>query len=317
MLILPALIQYLPVLKSPTTPPLIHEQSVLPDQSPLKVKWNDFPHFTFPWHAHGEMEMVFVLQSSGTRFVGDSMEAFTEGDLVLVGSRLPHYWKNNQDYYNENSGLRVQAIVVQFSPDFMEKAIQNYPEMSAIRDLWLRAGRGVHFPFPENEDLGPLLKKLYDLKGFARLLCFLDLLNKMARSPHYRLLASPEYAVQPSLLGEHRLEKVLNFIHLNYTRTLRLEELAAHVGMNPAAFSRYFKQRTGQTLVRYVNEMRVGYACKLLQEGAPSITQVCFDCGFNNLSNFNRFFKNRMGVSPREYLAVFQENGVQSPGKEA
>ena len=98
---------------------------------------------------------------------------------------------------------------------------------------------------------------------------------------------------------------------------MRLEELAAHVGMNPAAFSRYFKQRTGQTLVRYVNEMRVGYACKLLQEGAPSITQVCFDCGFNNLSNFNRFFKNRMGVSPREYLAVFQENGAKTSGQES
>jgi|LSQX01.1.fsa_nt_gb AraC-like DNA-binding protein len=285
---------------------IMHEQVLVPGQSAVKVKWNDFPHFTFPWHFHSEMEIVYVLKSEGTRFVGDSMERFGEGDLVLVGSQLPHYWKNDLEYYESHSQLRVNAVVVQFAGDFMDKAIQAYSEMSHIKELFVRAASGVHFTMPENRRLCEMVKALYHFQGFERILQLLKVLDAMAKSKSYRLLAASDYKPGAMSGADYRIEKVLNFINLNYTREISLAAISGQFGMNGSAFSRFFKQKTGKTLVRYVNEMRIGYACKLLQERSLSVSQICYECGFNNISNFNRFFKERMGVSPRRYIAAIQ-----------
>jgi AraC-like DNA-binding protein len=285
---------------------IMHEQVLLPGNSPIRVKWNDFSHFTFPWHFHDEMEIVYVLKSRGTRFIADSMERFAEGDLVLVGSQVPHYWKNNLEYYNEDSELRVNAVVVQFSKDFMEKSIQHYPEMAHIKSLFNKAMLGIHFSMPANREIGEKVKALYDLSGFKRMMGLLEILDGMANSSAYRMLATADYNLNPLNVNDFRIEKVLNYINLNYTRKISLTEMARQFGMNISAFSRYFKLKTGKTLIRYINEMRISYACKLLQENSQSISQVCYESGFNNISNFNRFFKEKMGVTPSDYIAVFQ-----------
>jgi hypothetical protein len=177
--------------KSPST--IMHEQVLLPGNSPIRVKWNDFPHFTFPWHFHDEMEIVYVLKSQGTRFIADSMERFAEGDLVLVGSQVPHYWKNHQEYYRDDSGLRVNAVVVQFSKDFMEKSIQNYPEMVHLKHLFDRSMLGIHFSMPANSEIGEKVKALYALSGFRRMMGLLEVLDAMAHSSDYRILATADY----------------------------------------------------------------------------------------------------------------------------
>lgn len=284
----------------------MHEQVLLPGQSVIKVKWNDFPHFTFPWHFHSEMEILYVMKSEGIRFVGESVERFEQGDLVLVGTQVPHYWKNDREYYDSHSGLRVNAIVVQFSADFMDKAVQNYPEMSHIRELFSRAAHGVHFTMPENIEIGEMMVNLYHRQGFSRLMGLLELLDAMARSKAYRLLSASANVPGTLINPENRIEKVLNYLNLNYTKDITLKNMAEQFGMNSSAFSRFFRQKTGKTLVKYVNDMRIAYACKLLQERSLSVSQVCYECGFNNISNFNRFFRERMGVSPRMYVSAIQ-----------
>ncbi|MDG5799496.1 AraC family transcriptional regulator [Marinilabiliaceae bacterium ANBcel2] len=280
---------------------IMHEQVVIPGGSPIRVKWNDLPHFEFPWHFHYEMEIVFVLRSYGMRFVADNTESFDEGDLVLVGSQVPHYWKNDPEFYSDDSDLRLNAIIVQFSADFMEKAINNYPEMTHIKELFERSARGIYFSRNFSSFMEDKFKLLYNSRGFKRLLLFLEILDAMAREREYRLLASANYSRKGSVLKDDRLKKILNYINLNYTRQLSLDEISSSFGMNPSAFSRYFKHKTSKTFVQYVNDMRVNYACKLLQEGESTIVNICFECGFNNLSNFNRFFKSKTGITPKQY----------------
>lgn len=284
---------------------IMHEQVLMPGGSPIRVKWNNFPHFTFPWHFHSEVEIVYVLRSYGMRFVADSVEPFSEGDLVLVGSQVPHYWKNDQAFYKGNDDLRVSAVVVQFAPDFMEKAINTYPELLHVKELLNRAALGIHFSMKFSAAIGEEIKKLYHLQGFERMIALLSILDQMARTDDYRVLANTGFSSEMFTEPDFRLGRVLNFININYTRRLTLPDLAQRFGMNPSAFSRYFKAKTGKTLVEYVNDMRVNYACKLLQSKTQNISQICFDSGFHNLSNFNRFFKAKIGVSPKEYLGRF------------
>jgi len=288
---------------------IMHEQVSFAPRTLLKVKWDDFPHFTYPWHFHSEFEIVYILKSSGTRFVADSIEPFREGDITLIGSNLPHFWKSETS--DEGSGNdRVNAIVVQFHTDFFREEINSYPEFHKINELLKRSSTGVHFLEPASEKIGKMLKRLLKLNGMERVVYFIRLLDLMARTEHFRILASKTYLLEDPKVLSRRLDKIMHFIITNYQRKLTLEEVAGKIGMNAAAFSRYFKEKTGKNFIFFVNEMRIGYACKLLTENILSITQICFECGFNNISNFNRVFKRQTGYTPGAYQLQFFNNAL-------
>ena len=284
---------------------IMHEQVNLPGGSPIRVKWNHFPHFTFPWHFHSEIEILYVIKSYGKRYVADCLEPFQEGDLVLMGSQVPHYWKNDEAFFNGDSSLNVQAVVIQFSSDFLDTAINNYPELLPVKELMEKSAFGVHFSAPENIEIGQLLRSMVDKDGFDRFITLLQILDKMAHNQHYRLLASANYKQNLPNVKDHRLSKILNYINLNYTEKITLTQLSQQFGMNASAFSRYFKEKTAKSPIEYINEMRIGYACKLLQNSNQTISQICFECGFNNISNFNRFFKTLIHMSPSDYQKQF------------
>ncbi len=283
---------------------IMHEQVSFPPRTMLKVKWDDFPHFTYPWHFHSEFEIVYILKSSGKRFVADNIEPFVEGDLTLIGSNLPHFWKTESNPSGIED-MHVNAIVVQFHKDFFREEINSYPEFHKISGLLKKASRGVHFTAPGNEKIGKMLKRLLTLKGLDRMLYFVKLMDTMARNGHYRILASSAYQLEGHMELNSRLDKIMHFINTNYQRKITQEEIAARIGMTSVAFCRYFKEKTGKVFIFFVNEMRVGYACKLLIENHLPITQICFECGFNNLSNFNRTFKRQTGFRPSEYQQQF------------
>ncbi|ASB48855.1 AraC family transcriptional regulator [Alkalitalea saponilacus] len=286
---------------------IMHERVVIPGGSPIRVKWNDFPHFTFPWHFHSEYEIVYIMRSRGTRFVADNMEPFEEGDLVIVGSQVPHYWRNDEHTSDRDENQHVNAIVVQFRSDFLEQALTNYPELGLIKNLLEKSKSGVFFEKSFALTLEPKLKLLYEEKGFNRFILLLQILNEMAGTKKCRQLGTGNNEVIPPDVTDDRLKKIINFINLNYTDKITLEQVASLSGMNPASFTRYFKGKTGKTLVQYINDMRIDYACKLLQNTDYSISRICFETGFNNLSNFNRFFKERMRMTPRDYLRQFMK----------
>lgn len=283
---------------------IMHEQVSFAPRTMLKVKWDDFPHFTYPWHFHSEFEIVYVLKSSGKRFVADSVEPFHDGDITLMGSNLPHFWKSDTPGDTENTS-RVNAIVVQFHKDFFREEINSYPEFHRINELLKMAARGIHFSKTSGEKIGKMLKRLLKLNGLERMLYFIKLMDAMAWIENYRILASKAYLLEEHKELNNRLDKIMHFINTNYQRKITQEEVASKIGMTTAAFCRYFKEKTGKGFIFFVNEMRIGYACKLLIEYHLSISQICFESGFNNISNFNRMFKRQTGYTPGEYQKQF------------
>lgn len=283
---------------------IMYEQVSFAPRTMLKVKWDDFPHFSYPWHFHSEYEIVYVLKSSGKRFVADNVEPFGEGDITLLGNNLPHFWKSDDNGDLENPN-HVNAIIVQFHKDFFREEINSYPEFHRINELLKKASWGVHFSPPTSEKIGRMLRKLLKLNGLERMLYFIKLMDTMARNENYRLLASKGYQVEEHRELNNRLDKIMHFINTNYQRKISQVEIASKIGLTTAAFCRYFKEKTGKGFIYFVNEMRIGYACKLLIERQLSISQICFECGFNNLSNFNRMFKRQTGCTPGEYQQQF------------
>jgi len=293
---------------------IMHEHLSFRGNNSFNIKWDDFPHFTFPWHFHQELELVYVIKSFGKRFVGDHVEDFHDGDLVLLGSNLPHFWKNDEIFFNNDPGYQVNAIVIHFPADFFSHQIESYPEFHLIRKLLDLAARGISFSGNVSNLLGPGLKKLLKMKGLDRTLQFIRILDKLARTSEYKLLASETYRSDFQDWSSDRLDKVMHIINSAYRDPIKLGAVASHIGMNPSAFSRYFREKTGKTFTEFVTEMRVGYACKLLLEGKHSVSQICFESGFNNLANFNRYFKKITSLTPVHYRNQFHKANLQLTG---
>lgn len=281
---------------------IMHELISFPQGLHLKIKWDEFAHFTFPRHYHPEYEIVYIIKSYGKRFVGDNIEEFRDGDVVLIGSNLPHYWKNDSIFYQKDTGLKVQAIIIHFTRDFFKTEFDSYYEFSSIKDLLQRASKGVVLESPDREKIGKYLMRLIKLSGLKQTLYFLKILDIFARTKDYRLLSSEYFQNDFSYLyGNNRMDKIMEFINQHYKEKIKLEDISNCIGMNSAYFSRYFKEKTGKSFISFVNEIRISYACDLLIDNNMSVSQICFECGFNNISNFNRIFKKKTGFSPLEY----------------
>lgn len=290
---------------------IMHEQLNLKGKDAITVKWDEFPHFTFPWHFHPEFELVYILKSFGKRFVADHVENFGEGDLVLLGPNLPHFWKNDEIFFSGDPRYMVNAVVVHFPSDFFNHQLKEYPEFYQIRRLLDVAARGISFSTKVSGERSKDLKALLKQKGLDRTLLFIKILDRLARCDDFRLLASENYRPDYQDWSSNRIDKVLRIINSTYRETVRLETVAGHIGMNPSAFSRYFHEKTGKSFTSFVTGMRIGYACKLLIEGNHSISQIGFEAGFNNLSNFNRCFKKATALTPIEYRNRFHQANFQ------
>ncbi len=290
---------------------IMHEQLNLKGKNAITVKWDEFSHFTFPWHFHPEFELVYILKSFGKRFVADHVEDFNEGDLVLLGSNLPHFWKNDEVFFHNNPQYQVNAIVIHFPSDFFNHQIEDYPEFYQIRRLLNLSARGISFSRSVSKSLDPGLRKLLKLKGLERTLKFIKILDQLAQSTDYKLLASETYRSDFHEWSNNRLDKIMHMINSIYREPVKLETVAGLIGMNPSAFSRYFREKTSKTFSEFVAEMRIGYACKLLIEGKHTVSQICFESGFNNISNFNRSFKKFTSFTPVGYRSQFHKANQQ------
>lgn len=251
--------------------------------------------FGFEWHQHPEVELTLIESGSGQRFVGDSIESYRRGDLVLLGSDLPHTWASHPDMDTTHS-----ALVVQFDPCWLNDMLTGTPEARAILKLMQRSRRGLRFTGRAQKQVASELPRLITTRGMERVLGLIRLLDTLAHSRGTQTLASPAYDPHEHKT-DPRVDKVCRFIHDHATEPITQSQIAELVHMSGPAFSRFFRQRVGKTYSRYLHELRIGRACRLLLETDLTITHICFDSGFNNLSNFNRVFLSIKGVSPREY----------------
>jgi AraC-like DNA-binding protein/mannose-6-phosphate isomerase-like protein (cupin superfamily) len=286
---------------------IMHEHIDFPGLSTVKVKICDKPHFTYPWHFHPEFEMLYVIEGSGTRFVADSIEEFQAGDFTLLGSTLPHFWRSDEKYLNSNGKLKVKYIVIQFSNDFLKDEIANYPEYNLIGDLLKRASRGVHFPTDFIRKITNKIIKVSKSNGFERIIFLQELLQSLAKTNEYKLLAGELYQTENQNFTNYRLTKVMLYLNTNYQRKIELETVAEIANLHPAAFCRFFKEKSGKSLSEFVNDLRIGYACRLIIEGKMTVSQIAYESGFNNLSNFNRTFKKHTSFTPTDYFHEFNK----------
>ncbi|GBU07821.1 AraC family transcriptional regulator [Bacteroidales bacterium] len=284
---------------------LLQEQLSLSEARPINARVFDYKHFFFPWHMHNEYEIIYIEQGEGTRFIADSISPFFPGDILLVGSNLPHFMKSAPEYECRNNDLRTKGIIIQFEKNFMAHAVSNYPVLKGVKSLLQKSERGLYFPKDSSQALLRHIKKLPKLSGIKQLTHLLTLLGKMSEIESAHTIGSDHYNNAVSYSSDIRIDKVLSYIRYNYTAAIKLELLSSMVSMNTTAFCRYFKEKVGKTFVEYMLELRIGYACKLLINNKGNISQISMECGFNTISHFNQTFKRIAGLSPRDYRKHF------------
>lgn len=260
------------------------------------------PDFGTPWHFHPEYELTLVLKGSGYRMIGDNITVLTPGDLVFVGSNLPHVWHQDQAARGGSADDGVHAIVVQFLGTFLGNTFLNAPELSSVRKVFQLSARGLHVTGRTRASIAKRLQRLAEMQGYPRILEILSILGELADSDDLAPVASAGFAPQLDLTDKERLGRVCQYIDDHLAEPLSRQSLAKLAHLSPAAFSRYFHVRTGRTLPDYINELRIGRACRLLLEEAEmGVSQTAFACGYGSLSNFNKRFQARMGMTPTEY----------------
>ena len=257
--------------------------------------------FTYPLHTHEAMELNFVENCDGVRrIVGDSIEVLGKYDMVLVGSNLEHTW----DQYDCQSKC-IHEITIQFPPDLFNEQFLQRNQLSSIRALFQNAKRGIAFELNTIIELYDKIKAITQSQpGFYRMLKLMEILYELSMQENYTLLASRSFSNVKNTPESIRVRKVEEHIDKNYKQEIRLKTLSDIAGMTPAAFSRYFRMKTGKTVSDYIIDIRLGHAARQLVDTTNSVADICYDCGFNNISNFNRIFKKKKGCSP----TAFREN---------
>ncbi|WP_086476509.1 MULTISPECIES: AraC family transcriptional regulator [Arenibacter] len=263
------------------------------------------PYFNPNWHFHPEFQISFIAEGKGTRFVGDHVQSFEEGDLVITGPNLPHLWRSDDDYFEKDSTLTTRGLVIYFDNELLSESLLNKEEFYKINKLVENSVRGMEFYGETRHKINQLMPKLAKENGFARIMKLLEIIDILANSEEYHLLASPGYVNAFKGDDAEKMQIVYNYVMNNFKDKISLEEIASLLNMTTTSFCRYFKPRANKTFTRFVNEIRIGHARKLLLEDNLNISQISYECGFNALSNFNRQFKSIVKMSPHEFRKLF------------
>ncbi|WP_128545658.1 AraC family transcriptional regulator [Larkinella soli] len=284
----------------------LFEKIELGEYNSLRVIYLSQPYFDAPWHYHPEYELTYVIRSRGKRFVGDHVEAFGPGDLVLLGPDLPHLYRNDDEYYHPESDEIGEAIVVQFAQALGDSWLPQLPEAQPLTGLLTRARYGLRFGPEKVLEVRDRLYTLLETDGLERLLRLLYILQMLAQDGDAVMLASDNYELKATEAETERMKRVLDYMLGHFREEIRVDNIASVAGMAPAAFCRYFRKRTRKSFIEYLNELRISHARKLLVESDISVSQVGLECGFNNISHFHRQFKLHTGTTPLKYQALQQ-----------
>lgn len=273
----------------------------LPKNKPFDIQKVERPNFIVPWHFHPEIEILLVTKGKGSRFVGDSIEFFEPYDLVLVGPNLAHVWKNHQEHYQENPSIIAECIYLLFTEDSFGKDFFKIPEMSTIKDLISKAGRGIKFEGKTKAAAAEKIIETYTQTGIEQFISFINILNLLSNSNEYSFLSSIGYNQKAQVSDLYRLNDVLDYLMKNFKNEIKLKEIADIANMSPTSFCRYFKANTNKTLIQFINEIRIGHAHKMLIETQFNLDQISYDSGYNNISNFHEQFMKITGKSPGKF----------------
>lgn len=263
--------------------------------------------FNYPLHKHVELELTFEENCEGTRrIVGDNIEELGKFDLALIGSNLEHTWEQNV-----GESRQMREVTIQFSPELFGDSLLSKEQMASIHQLLERSRNGVAFGINAIMRIYSKINEVAQAKpGFYRFIKLLEILYELSLDQDYHILASNSFAHTKQTPDSRRVRKVEEYIDQHFKEEIRLQTVSDLAGMTPTAFSRFFKIRTGKTLSDYIIDIRLGYAARLLVDTTTSVVEICYESGFNNVSNFNRIFKKRKGCSPTTFRDNYHKNKI-------
>lgn len=251
------------------------------------------------WHHHPELELHYVIRGEGVRFIGDSISNFRSEEMVLLGANLPHCWQFNSDNENEPG---VESIALQFKPNCLGPAINNLPEAYQLPVLFEKAKRGVVINGQAKATLLALMHRMMSAQGLERIILLLSVLKALTENREQEAITLAEHRIFPSEDADiHRLNQICQYTLTHFRRNISLKEVAASSNLNQTSFCRYFKLVTKKNYFSFLIQVRVSQACRMLIDNRYTVNVICYDCGFNNLSNFYRHFKKVTGMTPSGY----------------
>ena len=259
------------------------------------------PYLYNHWHFHPEAELTLIRRGSGMRLAGDSMEPFSDGDLVLLGGNLPHLWRSDGVYFQGAPDIHIEAIAIHFMENFWGTPFLALPELKDIREMLSKAKRGIRITGATQGIVSGMMEEALKAGKVERITLLINMLSLIARSGEYTLLSGIGFSKSYDPLHTDNINVIYNYTLDHFQEEITIRQVAAVANVSPNSFCRYFKSRTMKTYWEFLLEVRIGYACKLLIEDKASISQICYSCGFNNLSNFNRQFKTITGRTPSSY----------------
>ena len=262
---------------------------------------------TYPLHRHGEMELNFVENCRrNRRIIGDSIEVIDCYDLVLMGGGLEHTWEQYECQSND-----IREVTIHFSRDLFSDAFLSKTHLKPLADLISKADVGVAFGMKAIMHNYDRLNELVNMEpGFYSVMKFIELMYELSLTSDYRLLSTSAFAHTTMTTDSRRVQKVKDYIDANFKDDIRLQELADLANMTPTAFSRFFKLRTGKSISEYIIDVRLGHAARMLADSTMAVVEICYRCGFNNISNFNRIFKRKKGLTPTEFRENYHKKHI-------
>ena len=273
----------------------------------FNVRYDIVPHFYNKWHYHPEVELVHIIKGSGRQFIGDNIHHFKPGDMILLGANLPHLWRSDEKFLKKNSKLKVEAIVIHFMPGCFGEHFFELPENKELVRLFDRAQQAVRVKNNTRNIVSELMQKLLVAKNSERIILLLQILQTIAHSRQTRPVCSKGLQFHYNPIETDRLNNIYQYILNNFSKEITLSEIAKVAHISPHSFCRYFKSRIKKTFSRFLIEVRIGHACKLLAETNKSVADICYESGYNNFSNFNRHFKSITQKTPLGHRKYYHE----------
>jgi AraC-like DNA-binding protein len=260
------------------------------------------------WHYHQEFELSFITEGSGSRIVGDSVEEFHPGDLIFIGPRIPHVWFSEAPVLNQHSGRTLESVYLLFNQEILPEGLTSLPEFKHVNRAIQLSERGIRITGDTLNQVSRIMLQLPYLNSMKRLMLFYEIMDIIGESQSFTFLASADYIKTRFESTNNRVKKIHEFLMLNYHEEINLEKIAEMVHMAPASACRFFKFSTGLTIFEYLNKIKIDYACKLLLNTDLNIVDISYDCGFNNLSHFNKQFRKFLGKTPSQFRKLRERN---------
>ncbi|MEN9909050.1 MAG: hypothetical protein RLZZ540_2199 [Bacteroidota bacterium] len=269
--------------------------------SAISVLSREEAFFQAPFHSHPELELVYVKESFGKRIVGNSVDTFESGDLVFLGSDIPHVWLNDEIYYQNINKLKAKAIVVYFNKDIFGPAFYELKEAQKINSLFEKAKKGLSITGKTNKLIAKKLEQLVVKQDFEVIIGLFEILSILSATTDLDFINSESYTPTNDSFKKDRLSDVYQYVKENYKKEISLDEVAQIANLTPTSFCRMFKAKTKKNFIEYLNEIRISNACKHLIETDMSVSEIAYECGYKTVSNFNKLFKKNTGNTPKEY----------------